>query len=80
MLPFFSKKQANLIRQENDIPDYWQKRRDKISSEHNHSEAREQLIKGWKAWIGQELFRERREAAIARHSAAAPEEIPEYDE
>ena len=44
----------------------------------------EQLIQGWKQWIGgimgQEWFLERGEAAMARHLAAAPEEILEYDE
>ena len=50
MLPFFSKKQANLMRQEkldNDIPDDdWWRRRDKLSAEHKHYDVRTQLIHG----------------------------------
>ena len=81
MLPFSSKKQAHLIRQEMSIPDEdWQRRRDLISAEHRHADARKQLTDGWKAWIGQESFSERREAAKARRSAAGAKDIPEYDE
>ena len=81
MLPFSSKKQANLIRQENGILDEdWQKRRNHIGAEHKHAEARTQLAKGWKDWINQESFRERREQAQTRLEAAGDPEIPEFDE
>ena len=59
MLPFSRKKQANLIRQENKIPDDdWQKRHEQLSATHKHAEAHAQLIKGWKELIGQKSFRE----------------------
>ena len=77
MLPFSSKKQAQIIRQENGITeDTWQKRRDQIMAEHRLPAAREQLEQQWKAWIAQDAFKARREAATRAQSAA---EIPEYD-
>ena len=81
MLPFSSKKQANIIRQENGILDEtWQARRDLIAKEHKHADARKQLADKWKMWIGQESFKQRREAAKAKQQAAAQPELPEYDD
>ena len=81
MLPFSSKKQANIIRQENGILyETWQARRDLISKEHKHADARKQLADKWKMWIGQESFKQRREAAKAKQQAAAQPELPEFDE
>ena len=77
MLPFSSKKQAQIIRQENNITDdTWQKRRDQIMAEHRLPAAREQLEQQWKAWIAQDGFKARRKAATRAQAAA---EIPEYD-
>jgi hypothetical protein len=39
-----------------------------------------QLINGWKQWINQESFAERRDKAMVSHPPAAPEENPEYDD
>ena len=81
MLPFSSKKEANIIRQENGILDEtWQTRRDLIAKEHKHADARKQLTDKWKMWIGQESFKQRREAAKAKQLAAAQLELPEYDD
>ena len=78
MLPFSSKKQAQIIRQDNDImDDVWEKRRDKIMAEHRLPQAREQLAKQWKEWIAQDSFKERRAAAIREQAAT---ELPEFDE
>ncbi len=83
MLPFSSKTQAQIIRQENGITDdTWQKRREQIMSEHRDKlpAAREQLEQqwklDWKAWIAQDAFKARREAATRAQAAAG---IPEYD-
>ena len=44
MLPFSSKKQAQIVRQENDLTDdVWQRRRDQIMAEHRLDGARDQL-------------------------------------
>ena len=52
MLPFSSKKQADLVRQENDIADdIWERRRKLIFAENRTDEAREHLTNGFKAWI-----------------------------
>jgi hypothetical protein len=76
MLPFSSKKQAQIIRQENQVTDEeWQKRRDLITAEHWLPAAREQLEQHWKAWIAQDAFKARREAATRARAA----EVPEYD-
>ena len=78
MLPFSSKKQAQIIRQENQITDVqWEKSRDIIMAEHRLSNAREQLEQHWKAWIAQDAFSARRAAATRAKAAAA--RIPEYD-
>ena len=78
MLPFSSKKQAQIIRQDNDImDDVWEKRRDKIMAEHRLPQAREQLSKQWKEWIALDSFKERR-AAASRVQAGT--ELPEFDE
>jgi hypothetical protein len=37
-------------------------------------------MEGWKQWIDQETFAERRAQANAHAPAAAPEEIQQYDE
>jgi hypothetical protein len=81
MLPFFSRKQAELIRQEKNIPeDFWQTRRALISAEHKHTDARKQLKESWKQWIGQDAFAERRAKEMANIPAAAAEKLPEYDQ
>jgi methionine salvage enolase-phosphatase E1 len=78
MLPFSSKKQAQIIRQENNmLDDVWEKRRDKIMAEHRLPHAREQLAQQWKEWIAQDSFKDRREAATRVQAAA---ELPEFDE
>jgi hypothetical protein len=60
MLPFSSKKQANLIRQEHGIlEDIWQTRRDLLSAEHKHADVRKQLAERRKIWIGQDSFHAR---------------------
>ncbi len=77
-LPFSSKKQAQIIRQKNNITvDIWQKHRDQITAEHRLPHAAEQLAQQWKAWVAQDVFKTRREAATCAQAAA---EIPEYDE
>jgi hypothetical protein len=77
MLPFSSKKQAQIIRQENgNTEDTWQKRRDQIMAEHRFPAAREQLEQQRRAWIAQDAFKARLEAATRDQAAA---EIPEYD-
>ncbi len=80
MLPFSSRKQADLIRQETNIPDDdRQRRRAQLPAEHKHAGARTQLIQGWKQWIGQESFAERSAKAMAHAPAATPGDFPEYD-
>ena len=67
-----------MIRQENNIPyEDRQKRRDQLSAKHKHAEALAQRIKGWKEWIGQESFWERRgpKLAMPRHSAAGARKL-----
>jgi hypothetical protein len=83
MLPFSCRKQAELIRQEkNTLDEDWQKRRAQLSAEHKHADAHQQLMEGWKQWIDQESFAERRAQATANAPAPAPEdsEIPQFDE
>ncbi len=81
MLPFSSKKEANIIRQEKGIlEETWQTRRDLLSKEHKHPDARKQLADKWKMWIGQDAFLQRREAAKAKQDAAVQPELPEYDD
>ena len=64
MLPFSSKKQAQIIQHENDVTnEVWQTRRDKIAAEHRIPIAKEQLAQLWKVWIAQDAFKARREAA-----------------
>ncbi len=78
MLPFSSKKQAQIIRQENQISDEeWEKRRELIMAEHRLPNSKEQLEQHWKAWIAQNAFSARRAAATRAKAAAA--QIPEYD-
>ena len=78
MLPFSSKKQAQIIRQENQIPDEdWQKYRKNIASDHRLPDAREQLMQSWKAWIAQDAFKPRREAAARPRTSL---EVPMFDE
>ena len=80
MLPFSSKKQADLVRQENDIADdIWERRRQLIFAENRTDEAREHLTNGFKAWINGDSFKERREAAKARQPAD-DKEIPMHDD
>jgi hypothetical protein len=83
MIPFSSKKQAQIIRQGNGITDdTWQKCRDhwQIMAEHRLPAAREQLEQQWKAWIAQNAFKARREAATRAQAAAGMMcGIPEYD-
>jgi hypothetical protein len=81
MLPFSSKKQANIIRQENGIlEDTWQTRRDLLSAEHKHPDARKQLADRWKMWIGQDSFHSLREATKAKQQDAAQPETPLFDD
>ncbi len=78
LLPFSSKKQAQILRQENQITDEeWEKRRELIMAEHNLPNSKEQLKQHWKAWIAQEAFLARRAAATSAKAAAV--QIPEYD-
>ena len=78
MLPFSSKKQAQIIQQQNQISDEeWEKRRDLIMAEHRLPNSMEQLEQHWKAWIAQDAFSARR--AAATHAKAAAAQIPEYD-
>ena len=78
MLPFSSKKQAQIIRQVNGITDEeWEKRRDQITAEHRLPTAKEQLVKQWKTWIAQDAFKVRMKAATRAQAAA---NIPQYDE
>jgi hypothetical protein len=57
MLPFSSKKQGQIIRQENQITDLeWEKRRDLIMAEHRLPNSKEKLEQHWKAWIAQDAF------------------------
>ncbi len=78
MLPFSSKKPAQIIRQENDLTDDdWQKRRDQIMAEHRLEGARDQLRTQWKAWIKHDASKASSQAG-PRALAAAPA-IPEYD-
>ena len=80
MLPFSSRKQAELIRQEKSIPeDFWQTRRALLSAEHKHKDARQKLKESWKQWIGQDEFAERRAKEMDHAPEAAPETLPEYD-
>ncbi len=78
MLPFSSKKQAQIIRQENQITDKkWGKRRNLIMAEHRLPNSKEQLEQHWKAWMAQDAFSGSRAAATRAKAAAA--QIPEYD-
>ena len=80
MLPFSSRKQAELIRQEKCIPeDFWQTRRSLLSAEHQQKDARQQLRESWKQWISQDEFAERRAKEMEDAAEAAPETLPEYD-
>ncbi len=79
MLPFSSKKQSQIIRQENDLSDDdWQKRRNQITAEHRLEGARDQLRTQWKAWIKQDAFTAGSQAGPG--APAADQAIPEYDE
>jgi hypothetical protein len=81
MLPFSSKTQANIIRQENGIlEENWQTRRDLLSAEHKHPDARKQLADRWKMLIGQDSFHARREAAKVKRQDAAQPKLPVYDD
>ncbi len=80
MLPFPSKKQAQIIqvRQVNLVTyEELQKRSYLITAEHRIPAAREQLEQNWKVWIAQDAFKARRMAATRAKATAA--EIPEYD-
>ena len=78
MLPFSSKKQSHIVRQENGLTDEdWLKRRDQITAEHRLEGAREQLRTQWKAWINQDASKASSQAAP---TAPATQAIPEYDE
>jgi hypothetical protein len=78
MLPFSSKKQAQIIRQENQITDEeWEKRRDLIMAEHRLPNSKEQLEQHRKSWIAQDAFSARRAAETRAKAAAA--QIPEYE-
>jgi hypothetical protein len=80
MLPFSSRKQAELIRQEKCIPeDFWQTRRSLLSAEHQQKDARQQLRESWKQWISQDEFAERRAKEMEDAPEAAPETLPEYE-
>ena len=69
MLPFSSKKQAQILRQENDLTDDdWQQRRNQIMAEHRLDGARDQLRTQWKAWINQDAYK----AAAKRHQELRP--------
>ena len=79
MLPFSSKKQSHIVRQENGLTDEdWLKRRDQITAEHRLEGARDQLRTQWKAWINQDAFKAGSHAA-SRAPAGDPT-IPEFDE
>jgi hypothetical protein len=78
MLPFSSKKQAQIVRQENDLTeDDWQRRRDQIMAEHRLDGARDQLRTQWKAWINQNVSKAVSQAEP--RSPATAQEIPEFD-
>ncbi len=78
MLPFSSKKQAQIIRHENQITDSeWIKRRYIILAEHRLPNSKVKLEQHWKTWIVQDAFTARRAAATRAKAAAA--EIQEYD-
>ncbi len=52
---FFSRKKANITRQESSIlDDDWQKRRAHIAAEHKHADARTQLAEGFQELIAQD--------------------------
>ncbi len=79
MLPFWGKKQSQIIRQENDLTDDdWQKRRNLITAEHRLENARDQLMTQWKAWIKQDAVEASGQAG--QGAPAAQASIPEYDE
>ena len=62
MLPFSSKKQADIVRQENNLTDEdWLKRRDQITAEHRLEGARDQLRTQWKEWIKQDASKDSRD-------------------
>ncbi len=63
MLPFSSKKQAQILRQENQITDEDGKNVDLIIAEHRLPNSKEQLKQHWKAWTAQGAFSARRAAA-----------------
>ncbi len=77
MLPFSSKKQEQIIRQENQITDQeWGTRREPIMAEHRLPNSKEQLEQHWKACIAQDAFSAHR--VVATRAKAAPAQIPEY--
>jgi hypothetical protein len=79
MLPFSSKKQSHIVRQENGLTDEdWLKRRDLITAEHRIEGARDQLRTQWKAWINQDAFKASSQAAS--RAPAGDSTIPEFDE
>ena len=79
MLPFSSKKQAHIIRQENGLTDDdWQKRRDQIMAEHRLDGARDQLRTQWRAWINQQASKAG--SQVGPKAPAAAQVIPEFDE
>ena len=76
MLPFSSKKQSHIIRQENGLTDEdWLKRRDQITAEHRLEGAREQLRTQWKAWITKDAFKASSQAG--RGAPAVAKAIPD---
>ncbi len=78
MLPFSSKKQAQIVRQENDLTeDDWQRRRDHIINEHRLDGARDQLRTQWKLWINQNVSKA--ESQAEPRSPATAQAIPEFD-
>ncbi len=78
MLPFSSKKQAQIFRQEKQITDEeWETRRELIMAERRLPNSKEQLEQHWNAWIAQDAFSARR--AVATRAKAAAAQIQEYD-
>ena len=77
--PFSSKKQAQIVRQENDLTeDDWQRRRDQIMAEHRLDGARDQLRTQWKAWINQNVSKA--DSQAEPRSPATAKAISEFDE
>ena len=72
-LPFASPKQATVVREKFNIPEEdWQAKRTELEGEHKADGARDQLLNGWKQWLGDAGPQAADPARVAPVSLATP--------